>query len=572
MIAIFRISRAAEHRRAISRAVFAFVLTVAAITADPLRAGELFNRGETVVRWDNTLKYSMAYRLGPADRALIQSPNADDGDRHFHAGVVSNRVDLLSEFDATFGRWSASVSAAAWYDTVYNGAPDADTSPQRAVYPVRTYFSPDVRDIHGRDIELLTAAAAGAFEIGGMPVSVRAGRHALLWGESLFFAGNGIAAAQAPIDTIKALSVPLSRAREVFMPVAQVSVSAQPRADIVVAAYYQLEWRKSRLPGAGSYFSAADFVDAGGYRLYVGRDQYLGRGASPDARDGGQFGLAVRLVRDDYDIGFYALRYHAKEPQLYMRPAPVAPTAPAVLRERPAAYGAAPGVYAGPSNPFQSDPVFDFGTARGELGEYFFVYPEGIEVYGASFSGYLGDSNFAAEVSARRRMPLASKALVVTGTMPADNDADALYARGQTLHAQASLISALAPDRFWDSASVSMEVAANHRLGIARNAAAFDDSRTRFYAGARALFEPVYFAVLPGVDVSVPLSLGYGLVGRSSVDAGQNAKAGSLELGIAATYRAVWRTSLTLTRFLGAPDRQPFADRHFVAFSVQTTF
>ena len=549
-----------------------------AIPAAPAGAAELFRSGDTAIRWDNTLKYSAAYRLEPADRALIQGPNADDGDRNFHVGVISNRADILSELDATFGSFGASVSAAAWYDTIYKGTPDPDTSPQRAIYPVRDYFSSNVRELHGGYAELLNAFVVGSADFGDMPVAVRAGRHSLLWGESLFFAGNGIAAAQAPIDTIKTLSVPLSRAKEVFMPVAQVSVSAQPRPDMVINAYYQFEWRKSRLPGVGSYFSAADFVDAGGYRLYVGRNQYLGRGASPNARDSGQFGLALRFVQTDYDVGLYALRYHAKEPQLYLRPFPVTPAAAAteraagIERERPAAYGSAPGVYAGPSNPFQSDPVFDFGTATGEVGEYFFVYPENIEVYGASFSGYLGESNVAAEISTRRRMPLASKALVVTGTMPADNNRNALYARGDTLHAQASIISALAPNDAWDSATLSAEIAANHRMGITRNAAAFDDSRTRFYAGARALFEPVYFAVLPGMDLSVPMSIGYGLTGRSSVDSGQNAKAGSFELGLSATYRAVWRGSITLTRFIGDPTRQAFADRHFLSLSVQTTF
>ncbi|MGE4063057.1 MAG: DUF1302 domain-containing protein [Rhodospirillaceae bacterium] len=551
---------------------------IAVFGATATEAAELLSSGDTVIRWDNTLKYSAAYRLEPADRALIQGPNADDGDRNFHVGVISNRFDILSEFDATFGNWGASVSAAAWYDTIYDGAPDLDTSPQRAIYPVRDHFSSDVEELHGRYAELLNAFVAGRETIGDMTVSVRAGRHTMLWGESLFFAGNGIAAGQSPIDTIKALSVPLSRAKEVFMPVAQISLSAQPRPDMVINAYYQLEWRKSRLPGVGSYFSAADFVDAGGYRLYVGRNQYLGRGRSPNARDGGQFGLGLRFIQNDYDIGLYALRYHAKEPQLYMRPYPRMPAATGtersaeIPRERPAAYGSAPGVYAGPSNPFSSDPIYDFGAETGEVGEYFFVYPENIEIYGASFSGYLGESNVAAEVSTRRRMPLASQALLVTGAMPADGHRNALYALGDTLHGQASIISAIAPNDGWDSASFSVEIAANHRLRITRNAGAFDDSRTRSYVGVRALFEPVYFAVLPGMDLSIPVSIGYGLAGRSSIDSGQNAKAGSFELGLSATYRAVWRGSLTLTRFIGDPTRQAFADRHFVSLSIQTTF
>lgn len=572
-------SRAARSGRRGKRPALFLLVAILAARAAPGSAAELVNSGDTVVRWDNTVKYSAAYRLGPADNALIQGPNADDGDRNFHAGVISNRLDILSEFDASFGRWGASVSAAAWYDTIYNDAPHADTSPQRAIYPVRTHFSPDVRDLHGRYAELLNAFVRGSLDMGDMPVSVRVGRHAVLWGESLFFAGNGIAAGQGPIDTIKAMSVPLSRAKEVFMPVNQVSLSAQPRPDMVINAYYQFEWRKSRLPGVGSYFSAADFVDAGGYRLYVGRNQYLGRANSPDARDGGQFGVALRFIRNDFDVGLYALRYHAKEPQLYIRPYawPAAERergmgVETITRERPAAYGSAPGVYAGPSNPLQSGPIYDFGTGTGDVGSYFFVYPENIEIYGASFSGYAGDSNMAVEISTRRRMPLTSKALLMTGGAAADGDKNALFARGDTLHVQASIISSFSPSRAWDSASFSAEIAANTRLKVTHNPAVFDGSRTRSYVGARALFEPVYFAVLPGMDLSVPMSVGYGLAGRSSVDSGQVSKAGSFEFGLSATYRAVWRGSLTLTRFIGAPDRQPFADRHFVSLSLQTTF
>ncbi len=577
MLEIIQNVGVAASRRGAKRSACLFVFGALSSLAAPARGAELVNSGDTVIRWDNSVKYSAAYRLGPADAALIQGPNADDGDRNFHAGVISNRLDLLSEFSATFGAWGASVSGAAWYDTIYNAAPDPDTSSQRAFYPMSTSFAPDVRDLHGRKAELLDAFVTGKFIWGDMPVSVRVGRHTVLWGESLFYASNGIAAGQAPIDTIKAASVPLSRAKEVFMPVTQVSLSAQPRPDIVINAYYQLEWRKSRLPGAGSYFSAADFIDAGGELLYVGRNQYLGRAESPDARDSGQFGIAVRVVRDDFDAGFYALRYHAKEPQLYMRayPRPAAALERSaeveILRERPAAYGSAPGVYAGPSNPLQSDPIYDF-TGTGEVGHYFFVYPENIEVYGASFSGYVGDSNFAAEISARRRMPLASKALLILGSATADGDKNALFARGDTLHAQASIVSSFSPNSVWDSASFSAEVAANSRLKVTHNAAMFDTTRTRSYVAARALFEPVYFAVLPGVDLSVPVSMGYGLAGRSSVDSGQIAKAGSVELGLSATYRAVWRGSITLTRFLGTPARQPFADRHFVSLSLQTTF
>ncbi len=229
-------------------------------------------------------------------------------------------------------------------------------------------------------------------------------------------------------------------------------------------------------------------------------------------------------------------------------------------------------MYAGPSNPLQSPIPYDFGSGTGEMGTYELVYPQGIEIYGASFSGYLGESNVAGEISARRRMPLVSTALVATHGMIADGDKTPLYALGTTLHAQISSIATLAPNRFWDAANVSGEIAVNRRLDVTRNPGALDPGRDKFAASVRALFEPTFFAVAPGLDLSVPISMGYGLLGDSSIDAGQNARTGSIELGLSAVYRAAWRANLTLTKFIGDPSRQPFADRDFISLSIQTTF
>lgn len=236
--------------------------------ASPVRAFEVYSSEGATVRWDNTLKYSAALRLTKPLPALIRDPNSDDGDRNFQSGIVSNRFDLLSEIDLSFASgeftWGANVSGAAWYDAVYHGKTDASESSPPGLYPAFARFVPPVRKLHGRHAELLNGFVYMGGSVAGMPAVFRMGRHTVLWGESLFFAGNGIAAGQAPIDTIKALSVPVTRAKEVYMPVSQASISLQPSPSISLNAYYQFEWRKSRLPGAGSYFSAADFIDRGG--------------------------------------------------------------------------------------------------------------------------------------------------------------------------------------------------------------------------------------------------------------------------------------------------------------------
>jgi hypothetical protein len=79
------------------------------------------------VRWDNTLKYSAAFRVEDRSDSLLRDINRDDGDRNFDTGLTSNRFDLLSELDVTYRNFGARVSAAAWFDSIYNTDNDNDS-------------------------------------------------------------------------------------------------------------------------------------------------------------------------------------------------------------------------------------------------------------------------------------------------------------------------------------------------------------------------------------------------------------------------------------------------------------
>jgi hypothetical protein len=545
----------------------------------PAAAFELFSDGSTQINWDNTFKYSAAFRINDPDAALIADPNADDGNRNFRAGVISNRFDLLSELSIKTGNVGIEASAAAWYDSVYreendNNSP-ATFNPVSVVYD---RFTKQVRRLHGRDAELLNAFAYSTFNAGEMPVTVRVGRSTVLWGESLFFANNGVAAGMAPLDGIKASSVPGSRAKEVYMPVNQAWISFQPRPNLTVEAYYQFEWRKTRIPGAGSYFSAADVLDAGGERILLGGNLFFARGTDRSPPDTGQYGVAVRFTDANGDYGLYALRYHAKDPQIYLRLGPyIGPTtgasAPSGIA-RQAGYGYTPGTIGAVGSTTAFPPGFYglYGDATtGQVGNYYLVYPRSIQLYGASYSGYVGDASFAAEISGRHNTPLVSRPLVLLPSTVVDA-AHPLYAIGDSLHAQISTVIVLPQSRWWQGATFAAEVAANRRLGISLNPTAVDPLRTRSAVSMRVAFEPQYFSVLPGLDLTVPMTLGYGIAGRSSVDPSQNSRAGDFGVGIAATYRTVWRGQINFTTFFGPIDRQPFADRDFISITVQRTF
>ncbi len=117
-----------------------------------------------------------------------------------------------------------------------------------------TSFTKDTQRLHGRNAELLDAFAFGKVNIEDTTASFRVGRYALQWGESLFFGSNGVAAAMAPIDIVKAQSVPNTQFKELVRPVEQVSgqwqISRICRSGPIISS----GGRKTALPGPAAIF------------------------------------------------------------------------------------------------------------------------------------------------------------------------------------------------------------------------------------------------------------------------------------------------------------------------------
>ncbi|MGJ7512944.1 DUF1302 domain-containing protein [Pseudomonas baetica] len=505
------------------------------------------------LRWDNTVKYNSAFRVKGASDKLTSSVNQDDGDRDFSKGLISNRFDVLSELDMSYQGFGARLSGAGWYDTVYNESND-NNSPSTVNSFSRPFdeFTSDTEKLHGRKAELLDAFVYGRVPIGDTKATFRAGRHALIWGESLFFGANGIAGGMAPIDAVKALSVPNTQFKELIRPVQQFSGQLQLTPDVSIGAYYQWRWEETKLPAAGSYFSTLDVIGDGAERLIAGPPVIPGggplaffRGKDMKARNSGQGGLQVRFSVDETDYGIYAIRYHDKTPQLYLRP--------------------------GALNP-----------VSGQIGEYRWVFPEDITAYGASFSRTFGDYNIAGEVSVRRNTPLISGGAVdLTGT--GDNDGNPLYAVGNSLHAQVSWLATLGPSFISNEASFLGEVAWNRRTSITKNPDLLSPNADRDAANIRVLYEPSYRQFFSGVDISVPLGLGFGIGNSSVVGSFNGDHVGDVSVGLKATYLSDWKAGLTYTHFFGPEGtflddtsfpsyKQSMKDRDFVSLSLQRTF
>ena len=490
------------------------------------------------VRLDTGLRISLGLRVAPQDAALLDAVNADDGDRAFGQGRISERAEFATTLDVTRGALGFEVGADGWYDAAYHGL-DANRSPStfNPVTVSHEAFPADVRRLMGGTMELGPAYIRDRFDLDGLPVSIRVGRQTLLWGESLFFAQDGIAGAQAPVDLIKAASQPLAPANELYLPVAQADIRVRLPWGLSLEAYDQAEWRRDRIPGVASYFSTSDVLDTGGQRLFTAEGGILFRGAddTPPGAGLGQFGVALRRDSGTLGLGLNALRYDAKSPAIEL--------------------GAAPGTYR-------------------------LAFPQGIDLLGASVSTYAGDNTLAAEVSFRRNLPLVSRFQPLAPSLlsiasPALAESPPLqagFATGEILNGLVSYERLLPPGGLWNTASLQVEAAATELLSVQTNPGDRLPGTTGFDLALQAVLTPTWYNVRRDLNLSIPAGFRIGVAGKSSVDAGQDAGTGNITLGVSATYRTVWQIGLSYTRYVGSPRLQPLADRDFATLSLGRTF
>jgi hypothetical protein len=525
------------------------------------------------IRWDNTVKASTKYRLRDADPALSQSfiggnpangpqaLNFNGGDQNFQQkGIVSERLDLLSEFDAVWRRdFGVRVSAAGWYDHKIRGTTDA-TDPFVGQTPVNE-FPAETRRKAGRKAELLDAFVFGGWRFGAeSKLTARLGRHGLQYGESLFFGDNGIARAQGPIDIDKLLASPGAQFKEIIRPVPQLSSQLQISPDLSVGGYYQFQWEEDRLPPSGTYFSSAN-IPWGSYQpevvgLNATTTFLLTPGGDNKPKNSGQFGVQAKWRIGETDLGAYFARYHDKGGQLYGR-----------LN------------FAGAPNAFGQLP-----------GQWYYKFPEGIRTWGLSASRSIGDFNLAAEASIRQNMPLRSTNMLYGFPTPVGFTGEPQYAVGKTAHVNFSWLASLGPNFLSQESSFLGELAWNRVLSKYDPAGELDSGRTRDATAIRMIFSPSYRQALPGLDLSVPVGLGYTLRGNSSVTAWGAEDTGDFSIGLEGNYLGVWQAALSYTKYIGkavpfvdytgtATYGRPIyglgnalADRDFISLSIRRTF
>ncbi|PWR18325.1 DUF1302 domain-containing protein [Zavarzinia compransoris] len=549
------------------RRALCYAAAVTTLVAGDGRAAEIdTGTPDLELRWDNTVRYNIGMRVDSRNAELGNSPLYDEGTFSFDRGdIVTNRVDLLSELDLVYqGRFGARVSAAFWYDNAYEEGPKTNpNAPFTSIPSYRggSYSNYTERYYLGPSGEILDAFAFANFDVDDIPVRVKVGRHTVFWGESLYLGGalHSVSYGQAPIDLQKGFATPGAEIKELFRPLNQVSFQAQVTDDLSLAAQVFLEWEAYRYPEGGTYLGPVDFAFNGPDRQYISAALGFATHASPvEPNQIGEFGLAARWSPDILDgtLGFYYRRFADKLPQaLLTRVAP----------------------------------------ASGS--EYALIYPDDIDLFGISFTTNIGGVSLGTEFSYRHNTPLNAQIL---GISPIGRPADGSTPgpRGDTQHALINLLGVLPGNAVFDAATWGTEFTWAHYSDVTSgenlfNAVGYapcvgknkwDGCATRNFVGWSASFNPVWFQVVPGIDLSAPMAVSLGLRGNSPTVFGGNEGNGNYTVGLSADVQQKYRVDLKWVDYFGHTETTGNAvsslngfttalkDRGFVSLTLKTTF
>lgn len=544
--------------------------TAVAVAAAVTMAGDAlafeFDTGnpDLQVRWDNTVRYNMATRVEGRDNKIGRSAVADEGTYSFDNGdVVANRFDLLTELDVIYkNELGFRVSGAGWYDAAYDD--DSRSNPNAPFANIPSYIGHEYsrytkRFYQGPSGEILDAFVFGTVEAGDVPVRLKAGRHTVFWGESLFLGGalHGVSYAQMPLDLQKGFATPGVEAKELFRPLGQLSGQAQVTDTLSVAAQYFVQWEPYRYPEGGTYLGPVDFTFNGPDRQFLPGLGFATQGDAVEPKNHGEYGVSLRWAPEWFDgtIGFYYRNYADKLPQVLL-------------------------TQVGPN-----------------ISRYNLIYADDIDLFGVSLAKNLGGVSVGAEFSYRRDTPLNAQVLGVSPTGLPD-DGETSGPRGDTYHALVNVLGLIPDTALFDQASWAAELTWSHwdkvrsgenlfyAEGFApcRGRDKWDGCTTKDYWGLAVAFTPTWYQVMPGVDLSAPMTFAIGLSGNAATVFGGNEDNGNYSIGLAADVFQKYRIDLKYIDYLGkyrdngtaVTTQNGFTtllkDRGFVSLTFKTTF
>ena len=421
------------------RARLPLAVSLASTLAGPA-FGVSFNIGEIEGSFDSSLSVGASWSTAKPNRDLIGvnnggkglSQTSDDGHLNFKRGETFSKIFKgIHDLELKYGDTGVFVRGKYWYDFELK-----DESRE---------FK-DISDNNRKEGakssggQILDAFVYHNYAIADQPGSVRFGKQVVSWGESTFI-GGGINSIN-PID-VSAFRRPGAEIKEGLIPVNMFYVSQTLTDNLSAEAFYQLEWDQTVTDNCGTFFSQPDVISDGcdnNLRVLSKRSRIsplayptlnaagvdvneegvlVRRGPDRDARDSGQFGVAMHYNFEplDTEFGAYFMNYHSRAPIF-------------------SAQGAPASAYARPLGPLAAlRPVIVAGSSN-----YFVEYPEDIRLYGLSFSTTLPTGTaWSGELSYRPNAPvqLSTTDILYAGVTPIIGFGNASVLKGsagQDLH------------------------------------------------------------------------------------------------------------------------------------------
>lgn len=413
-------------------------------------------------------------------------------------------------------------------------------------------FSSEVQRFYkGPSGEILDAFVFTTVDIGDTPLNLRLGQHTVYWGTSIYdHFSNGIAYGQAPVDARKSAMIPGTTAQELFLPVAQLSLQSQITDQLSLSGQYMFDWKPTRFSEGGTYFAGSDALFSAPDRRPTAADPLVTEPHLDNLEPGrkhGSFGLSLAWMPEFLGGELTAFYRQFDDPTPWLAPQSI-------------------------------------------NGGYRLVYPEDIRLFGLSLNRDIAGNSLGVELSMRRNTPLNA-----LGISNLDNQGP----RGNTLHLIGNMVGALPNMPLYSTGTWTAELSYAHLMKVTRHkelyrgegygcdALGMDAGQgcsTDDFLGITAQVTPQWLQVLPGVNLSMPVTGRYGLHGNGATSANGQEGTYTVSLGLQADIYQRVTAALTFVTSYAPYDtvvdgvvlsgRDGFAtrDRDWLAFSVQTSF
>jgi hypothetical protein len=199
----------------------------------------------------NIFCQDLAHDKGGTSPNFDASINTDDGRLNFDKNdLYSAPIKLTSEFEASMGAFKGFARVNVFHDIVTMD----DSSFERG-----GDLTAKGEDNMGQNIELLDAYVSYDGDLGQFPITIRAGKQVINWGEATFIPGGN--SSFNPID-VAALRRPGAEIKEALLPVEALYGSIALTPEVSLEAYVG-GWDKYRLDAGGTPFGGSDSFTQG---------------------------------------------------------------------------------------------------------------------------------------------------------------------------------------------------------------------------------------------------------------------------------------------------------------------